>query len=50
MRDRIIIYTPDLPSGYGAFDDQEEEEVVLTEDELIEKQKIRRWEEELINN
>ena len=26
MKDKIIIWTPDEPSGYGAFDEQEEED------------------------
>ena len=26
MKDKIIIWTPDLPEGYGAFDDDQNEE------------------------
>jgi len=31
MKDKVIIYTPDPPEGYGAFDQEQGE---LTEEEI----------------
>lgn len=34
MRDKIIIWTPDPPTGYGAFDDWESDEEEIKNKEI----------------
>lgn len=33
MRDKIIIWTPNLPDGYGAFDEEDIIEEINTDDD-----------------
>jgi len=33
MRDKIIIWTPDLPAGYGVFDEEDVIEEINTDDD-----------------